>query len=517
MPLTEAELESKLWKAADILRGQIDSSDYKNFIFSMLFLKRLSDRFEEEVENAVRDGVAREIVESDPDEHEFFVPEDCRWRALARTSMGLGEALNAASAKIEQNNPALKDILRATNWNDDTKLGSPATRERIIRSLLTHFSDLDLSDKNTRDETGRHRFVLGDAYEYLIGKFADDAGKKGGEFYTPRSVVRLLVELLQPSEGMRICDPTVGSGGMLIYSAGYVEEQGGNPLNLVLHGQEKNLSTLGICKLNMLLHGLRSARIEPGDTIMEPQLLDERGRLLTYDRVIANPPFSLKNWDSDPREENSEHRFAPNDPHHRFDRFGAVPPKTKGDLGFLQHMIATTNSTGMVGVVMPHGILFRGGAEEVIRKGIVKADLFEAIIGLTPNLFSGASIPVAICVLNKAKPPERRGKIFFIDASQPGYYREGKAQNYLDPEHIATIIEAYRAFEDVPRFAHVADLAEIGENDFNLNISRYVDTSVAEERIDIGAALARLRELERERDTAVKKMDELLAELGYGR
>jgi len=519
MPLNKAELESKLWKAADILRGQIDSSDYKNYIFSMLFLKRLSDRFEEEVENAVRDGVAREIAETDPDEHEFFVPEDCRWRALARTSMGLGEALNAASAKIEQNNPALKDILRATNWNDDTKLGSPATRERIIRSLITHFSDLDLSDRNTRDETGRHRFVLGDAYEYLINKFADDAGKKGGEFYTPRSVVRLLVELLNPQEGMKICDPTVGSGGMLIYSAGYVEERGGNPLNLVLHGQEKNLRTLGICKLNMLLHGLRSARIEPGDTIMEPQLLDDHGRLLTYDRVIANPPFSLKNWDTDQREENAdpEKRFAANDTHHRFDRYGAIPPRTKGDLGFLQHMIATTNSTGMVGVVMPHGILFRGGTEETIRRGMVRADLFEAVIGLAPNLFYGASIPVAICVLNKAKPAERRNKILFIDAAQPGYFREGKAQNYLDPEHIARIIEAHRAFEELPAFAHVADLGEVEENDFNLNISRYVDTSVAEERIDIGVALAKLHELERERDVAVKKMDELLAELGYAR
>ena len=517
MPLTEAELESKLWKAADILRGQIDSSDYKNYIFSLLFLKRLSDRFEEEVENAISAGVARQVAESDPDEHEFFVPEDCRWRALARTSMGLGEALNVASSKIEQHNPSLDKILKSTNWNDDTKLGSPATRERIIRSLITHFSDLDLSDSNTRDETGRHRFVLGDAYEYLIGKFADDAGKKGGEFYTPRSVVRLLVELLQPREGMRICDPTVGSGGMLIYSAGYVEEQGGDPLNLVLHGQEKNLTTLGICKLNMLLHGLRSARIEPGNTIIEPQLTDDRGRLLTYDRVIANPPFSLKNWDSDPRDGNPDHRFSPNDPHHRFDRFGAVPPKTKGDLGFLQHMLATTNSTGRVGVVMPHGILFRGGTEEVIRKGIVNADLFEAVIGLAPNLFSGASIPVAICILNKDKSPERRGKILFIDAAQPGYFREGKAKNYLDDEHIQKIIEAYRAFEDVPRFAHVANASEIEENDFNLNISRYVDTSVAEERIDIGAALARLHELEKERDAAVKKMDELLAELGYGR
>ena len=350
--------------------------------------------------------------------------------------------------------------------------------------------------------------VLGDAYEYLINQFADFAGKKGGEFYTPRSVVRLIVELLQPQEGMRICDPTFGSAGMLIFTADYVRENGGNPQNLVLHGQERNLGTLAIGKLNMLLHGLPTARLEPGDVIAEPGLLDETGRLLSYDRVIANPPFSLKNWGSE---------FAPHDPHHRFDRYGAVSPKTRGDFAFLLHMLGVTNAEGMAGVVMPHGILFRGGAEGKIRRGIVEADLFEAVIGLAPNLFFGASIPVAVCVLNRDKPQERRGKVLFIDAAQEGYFRPVKAQNYIDPEHIGEIVEAYRAFEDVERFAHVADLDEIQSNDFNLNISRYADTTEPVEVMSVEAALTQLREAERRRDEAVARMDQLLAEMGYAR
>ncbi|MCY4174703.1 MAG: class I SAM-dependent DNA methyltransferase [Acidimicrobiaceae bacterium] len=508
MPLTFVELKPKLWGAADILRGQIDSSDYKNYIFSMLFLKRLSDRFAEEVQNAVAAGVPAEIAESDHDEHEFFVPAEARWSAVARQSMNLGEALNRAGAEIEEANaPRLDGILRNTNWNDESKLGSPSGRDRIIGSLLRHFDALDLSDANLTATGERGAVnVLGDAYEYLIREFADDAGKKGGEFYTPRSVVRLIVELLQPTEGMRICDPTAGSAGMLIYTAQHVAENGGDPRNLVLHGQERNLGTLAIGKLNLLLHGLRSARLEGGDVIADPQLCDDGGRLLAYDRVIANPPFSLKAWG---------HDFAPEDPHRRFDRYGAIPPKTKGDLAFLQHMLAATKPQGMVGVVMPHGILFRGGAEGTIRKGILQADLFEAVIGLAPNLFYGASIPVAICVLNRAKPAERRDKVLFIDASGDEYFRSGKAQNFLDPEHATSIVAAFRAFEDVERFAHVADLDEIAENDFNLNISRYVDTSEPIEVPSVTEALTQLRAAERRRDEAAARMNELLTGLGY--
>ena len=509
MPLTTQELQQMLWQGADILRGQIDPGDYKTFIFALLFLKRLSDRFDEEVEAAVAAGVPREVALYDRDEHQFVVPEEAHWRQVLNAPMNLGDALNAASFAIEEANDGRIDgILTSTNWNDESKLGGPLNRERIIRSLVNHFNDLDLRDSNFLSTAGGTGNVLGDSYEYLIQQFADDAGKKGGEFYTPRSVVRLIVDILQPQEGMRICDPTFGSAGMLIFSADYVQEHGGDRRNLTLHGQERNLGTFAIGKLNLFLHGLSAPRLEPGDVITEPGLMDTEGRLLSYDRVIANPPFSMKNWG---------HDFAPNDPHHRFDRYGAIPPPTRGDLAFLLHMLGVTNATGMVGVVMPHGVLFRGGAEGKIRRGIVEDDLFETVIGLAPNLFFGASIPVAICVLNKAKPAERRGKVLFVDAAQDGYYRKGKAQNFLDQEHIDRIVNAYQTFEDVERFAHVTDLKEIASNDFNLNISRYVDTTEPVDVMSVEDALTQLREAERRRDEAVARMDELLAGMGYAR
>ena len=302
---------------------------------------------------------------------------------------------------------------------------------------------------------------------------------------------------------MRVCDPTAGSCGMLIYAAQYVQEQGGDVRNLVLHGQERNLGTLAIGKLNLLLHGLRSARLEPGDVIAEPGLVDAEGRLLSYDRVIANPPFSLKNWGRE---------FAPGDPHHRFDRYGAVPPKTRGDA-----------HTGGDQRSRPGG---RGDAPRRPVPGRRRREDTPGHRGgrpvrggyrVGPKLFFGASIPVAICVLNREKPAERRGRVLFVDAAQPGYFRAERAQNFLDREHIASIVEAYRTFEDVERFAHVADLAEIEGNDFNLNISRYVDTTEPVETLSVADALVQLREAERRRDEATARMDELLAELGYDR
>lgn len=511
MALSSSELQSKLMGAANILRGQIDSADYKNYILSMLFLKRLSDRFDEEVEDAIAANVPAYVAKSDRDEHEFFVPDDCKWDALLSGAMNLGERLNYASGKIEEfNSPKLDQILTSTNWYDESKLGSPANSDGIIRRMFNLFGDLNLRDDNLRsdDSSAPSTNVLGDAYEYLIREFADGAGKKGGEFYTPRSVVNLIVRVVKPSEGMRICDPTAGSAGMLIHTAEYVRRSGGNATNLKLEGQERNLGTLGIGKMNLLLHGLRDYRLVGGDIITDPQLLDRYGNLQSYDRVIANPPFSESDWG---------YEFAPSDPYARFTQFGVAPPRTRGDLAFLQHMLAITKRDGMVGVVMPLGILFRGGAEGTIRRGMLEGDLFEAIIGLTDNLFQNAAIPVAICVFNKSKPLERRGKVIFIDADQEGFYRAGRARNYLDDEHIERIVGAYDGFADIERFAHVADMSEIADNDYNLNISRYVDTSEPVDVMSVEDALFALRESENRRDEAAAKMDALLAEIGYAR
>ena len=363
----------------------------------------------------------------------FFVPNRARWGATQKTATNIGEALNKACAALEEQNSGLEGVLAGIDYNDERKLGDARNRDTVLARLVQHFSQVSLRNDRLAEPD-----LLGRAYEYLIEQFADDAGKKGGEFYTPRMVVKLIVELLAPTERMRICDPTAGSGGMLIECAHYIERRGGNPRNLTLHGQEKNLGTWAICKMNMLLHGLPDARIEKGDTIRDPKLVEE-GELLLHDRVIANPPFSLDEWGREVAEHDGYGRF----------RFG-VPPKTKGDLAFVQHMVAVLNAAGRLGVVMPHGVLFRGSAEGKIRQGLLQEDLFEAVIGLAPNLFYGTGIPASILVLNRAKPAARKGQ-------SAVHRRVWRVRGGEQPEPSAR--SGYRAYlQDVPRLRRCGEV-----------------------------------------------------------
>ncbi|WP_370519336.1 type I restriction-modification system subunit M [Nitrososphaera sp. AFS] len=378
-------LKSHLWSAADILRGSLDPSEYRQPVMTILFIKRLNDTFEENAEKLISEGKSQKEAYENRFRHQFFIPKEARWSVLSKASENIGQLIDDVCRIIERENRDLDGVLTNTKYNDKRKYPDDK-----LRKLISHFNSPRLRNSDLEKED-----IFGDAYEYLLAEFADETKKKGGEFFTPREVVRLLVNLVEPKEGMRICDPTCGSGGMLIESRKYVELHHGNPRDLVLEGQESNYGNLAMCKMNMVLHGIEDFNIEYGDVLGNPKLV-EGGKLKTYDRVLANFPFSM-DWDN---------KVAAKDPYNRF-RFGIPPEKDKADFAFIQHMFSSLNVKGKAAIICSQGVLFRGNEEQTIRKNIIKEDIIEGIIALPPKLFYGTGIPGCLLILNRNKSPKK--------------------------------------------------------------------------------------------------------------
>jgi len=495
--ITLESLKAHLWKAADILRGSLDPQEYRQPVMTILFLKRLNDTFEENVEKLVKQGNTQKKAEQ-AFRHKFYIPESARWKILSDASSNLGGIIDTVCRDIEKAVPKLEGVMTNTKYNDKKKYP-----DNKLRQLIAHFSEMSLKNKNLEKED-----VFGDAYEYLLETFADETKKKGGEFFTPREIVKLLVNVAKPKEGMKISDPTCGSGGMLVISRRYVQKNGGNINNLVFQGQESNYGNLGMCKMNLVLHEMEDFTIEYGDTLSDPKLVED-GKLKKYDRVLANFPFSM-DWDN---------ANATKDPYNRF-AYGIPPAKDKADYAFILHMLASLNVTGQACIVCSQGVLFRSGEEGKIRKNMItgdaklnlQGDVIEAIIALPSNLFWGTGIPACIMVLNKNKPAKRKNKILFIYAAKD--FEDGKNRDKLREEDIKKIVSAFDKFEDVDKYCHVADLEELEENEFNLNVPRYVDISEPEEPIDIQEAYDELTQLESKHEELEKKVKADLKELG---
>ncbi|MED3649509.1 type I restriction-modification system subunit M [Heyndrickxia sporothermodurans] len=504
--VTKDQINSVLWQAADTFRGKVDSSTYKDYILTMLFIKYLSDAYKEHVEEYTKryDGDEQRIGRALSRER-FVLDEQSTFDYLysKRNDAEIGEIINKALERLENENTGkLRGVFRNIDFNSEAVLGRATERNAMLRSLLEDFNKLTLKPSVVGNED-----VIGDAYQYMIERFASDAGKKGGEFYTPSMASELLARLVKPQENDRIYDPTCGSGSLLIRVANQVPNK-----KVAIYGQERNGATHSLALMNMYLHGIDDAKIEWGDTLANPLHLED-GKLMKFQAIVANPPFSLDKWAMGfAGEGNTDSKFkmdASLDPYRRFE--WGVPPSSKGDYAFVQHMLYSLAENGRMATILPHGVLFRGASEGKIRQQIIEMNLLDAVIGLPEGLFYGTGIPACILVFKKNRT---RKEVLFIDASAEGNYEKGKNQNQLREQDIAKIVETYDNWEAIDKYSYVATLDEIKENDYNLNIPRYVDTFEEEEPVDMAQVKENIQNIKKELAEVEEQMEKYLQELG---
>ena len=495
---SQEDLNKVLWSAADSSRSSVDAGIYKDYALTMLFFKYLSDKSKAEQEKLKeRFGDDKIRIDAKMRTSRFYLPPDSSFDYVnsKKEEDNIGEIINTALRAIEDHNKEKLGGVFNVDFNSEAILGKTTQRNKMLRHLIDDFNTIDLS------HVGED--IIGNSYMYMIEKFGVGAGKKAGEFFTIRSVAELVARLARPKPGDRIADPAVGSGGLLLLAGEQVRKQGSD--NFALYGQEATGSTYQLCRMNMFLHGMDSAHIEWGDTLNSPLLLENDG-LMKFDVTVANPPFSLKKWGAE---------NADSDPYRRFWR--GVPPKDKGDYAFVTHMIETLKpKTGRMAVIVPHGVLFRGGAEGKIRQHLLEENIIDAVIGLPAGLFQTTGIPVAILVIDRSREVggarQDEKDVLFIEASKE--FKPGKAMNTLSPENADRIFNTFIERKEVEKFAHIAMPAEIKENDYNLNITRYVDTFEEEEEIDISSTIREIEELNPQLEKLEAQMKDYLNQLG---